>query len=497
MGETRVGRFTRGARQIAAAALAVGVLLTAPAPAVAQTPDYTELATRFRAAHSLEALPTDASALPQALDRLFVTLDLGLFELRYPAASLADPKRGDEFREIALALLDLQLKWRGWLDVTRADPPPPADAAAVRSWIKGWRGDALKKAMAARAADAPFAVAAGANAAQQAALASCAESFRKGGALDLPLEGTSTRLVLAPSREMFIGLVAFVGTLQADWKPLAWSANLAQRSAFQLNELLLLALSHPAPDGSPAGIGMNTREPTGLLQHVTQYAADRVVKHSCGATLDPGFHLSLSVGLVIELFGENNARLFNSGEGKTIPARERFVPGGRSEGGKLAARSADPRWRFEKGRDWFLKQLKLAQAEGNKIAIDVGETAPSPLSHFVLDANDKPNVKDIATAPLLGAYAAAQQVPANFYADYQECLRAYRTCFLHWLMEEAKPLAGGKRGVAQLLRARLTRPAEPFDALCTELYGVPLTAPEPASKALEWQFLAWLNRVRA
>lgn len=492
---------TRRARTISCAVVCSVICAGGFVRAVpAQQADYSDAAERYRAAHALEALPADTSALESALDQAFARLDLGLFEVCYPWGPLADAKHADELRDLLLGILDLQFRARAWLDPQVAEPAPPADAAAVRSWIKAWRGEPLKKAVLARATDAPLTAVANADAKQLAALESMKESFRSGAAFGVVAKGGGStdgaaRLVLAPTRDEFIGAVAWIGSLSDAWKPILWSNNLPQRIEARVNDLQILALTSPAADSNGLGVPMDTREKTGLFQHVTQYAADHVIKHLFGSTLDAGLHSGLAVDLVLDLYGENNARLFGSGEGKTIPARERFVPGGRSSGGKLSARSADSRWRTEKGADHFIKQLKIAQTEGGKAAMKLGESEPSPFAHFILDEREKPQVKDVAHAPVLGTFAASQQIPENFFADYQEFLRAYRAAFLHWLSTEAMTVAGDKRGAAKLLRGRIEKPEATLDALATEVFGVPLTSTDPSSKALEWQFLSWLAKV--
>lgn len=477
-----------GAALLALAGFAAG--------AVAQAPDYHDAAQKFVQANGLTGLPEGEAAIGEALSRGFATLPLGLFEVSAPWSALVDGHRIDELRDVLLGLLDLELRARAWLDVERGDAPPPASAATLRAWIKGWKGDALKKTIAARPTEQSLADFCGADAGEGAAISEFADACRSGAFFGAKLDGSHTQLVLAPTRESFVGLVAFLGEAKADWKPLAWTASLPMQVEFHANQFLVVALVAPAFDGNPAGLPLDGREKTGLFQHVTQYAADRMLRQLFGGKLDPGLHAGLAVDLVIDLYGENNARLFGNKEGNLIPARERFVPGGRSQGGKLSARSADSRWRSEKGRDWFAKQLKAGQTEGGKIALKLGETAPSPLAHFVLDCSTNPGAHDIANAPLLGEFATKQAMPENFAGDYQEFLRAYRSLFVHWLATEAKPASGAKRGAARLLRARLEQPDRPLDEIATEIFGVALTAPDPAGKALEWQFLAWLSTVR-
>src|SRR5262249_19594639 len=151
--------------------------------------------------------------------------------------------------------------------------------------------------------------------------------------------------------------------------------------------------------------------------------------------------------------------------------RNKFVRGGQSHGGKFAKQNADPKWRLEKGKDYFLTSLHRAQQDGASLAATAKESAPSPNAHFSLDVKEMPAEHDFVTAPFLGTFAANAEVPEAFMPDFQECLRAYRAAFVHWLLTVAKPKADNAppRPFARLMRSCVTDAAKPFDDRVTEI----------------------------
>jgi hypothetical protein len=483
-------------RRVALASVLAGTLAAA-SRAQQQESNYTELATRYRSSHGLDGLPTDETAVQGALDKGFASLGVGLFDVHYPWSALSDPKRVDEFKQLVLGLVDLQVHWVAWLadkDPPPNGPQPTPDFDVVRKWVNSWKPEAIRKAIGAEGSPKDFAKLAGATKPVLDAIQSSSDSIRTGSVVGLELKGKPVELVLAAGRAEFVGFTAFVGSLQDEWKKMLWTGILPQRNEFHLNELVCLALENAAANGGDVGTTMNDREKTGLLEHVTQYAADRLVKHYCGSALDAGIATGAAIDLVIELYGENNARVFGAGEGRSTPARFKFVRGGRSEGGKLAKISADCRWRQEKGKDYFTKPLRLSQPEGEKLAITDKSEAPGPTAHFELDCKEEPGEHDYVTAPFLLNNAATKDVSQPFFADYQEFLRAYRSAFVRFLMTDAKPKdADVKRPWAKLLKSCVADPKKPFEERAAAIFGTPLTAGDPSSKALEWQFLEWLG----
>jgi len=475
------------------------LLLVAARPAPQAAPDYTATAAAYVSSHGLSDLPKDETAVEPALGKAYADLDIGLFHVHYPWAALADAKRGDELKQILLGLVDLQQRWIQWLDerepaTKSAAPPVPPEIATVRRWIAGWKMESIRKATASSDASRSLLTAAGGDAAVVSALKGLAAGMRDGSMARLSVAATPTHLVLAAKRSEFQGLVAYVGWLNEEWKKMAWTAALNARTEFHVNEYVFLALETPAPDGGDPGLAMN-REPTGLVQHVTQYASDRLIKSWCGGGIDPQVHTGLAVNLVIELYGENNSRVFGSGEGNKTPARNKFVRGGQSHGGKLAKINADGQWRVDKGKDYFADALRVSQTEGAKQATKEKIGSQNPVANFSLDCKDNPGDHELAVAPFLGAAAAAKEIPENFFGDYQEFLRAYRAGFVRWLSTKAEPKAGSEpRPFSRLLRACIAEPSKPFDEKAAEIYGVPVTAADATTPSLEWQFLAFIPK---
>jgi len=483
-------------------AVTLSAALAAPgaevAPGRPDGPDCAALARDYRATRGLEALPADASAVSAALERNFAAIDVGLFEARYPWSSLADAKRVDELKQIVLGLIDLQASWLTWIDDSSPPSPPPPELAVVRQWAGAWKPEAVRKAVGQASEPRTLLAVTGADEPVTAALRAFAARMRTGTAHGFGLDGDATRLVLAATRSEFVGFTAFVGSLSEEWRRLLWQPSLPLRVEFHLNDLLCLALEHPAADGSDPGLSMNLREASGQRQHVLQYAADRLTRRWCGAALDSGLQIGAAVDLVIGLLGENNSRVFGSGEGNQTPEKKKFVRGGRSHGGKFAKTNADSRWRARLGRGYFTDVLHDAQAAGAKLAAEERQAVPGRTSAFVLDCKDEPGAHELAVAPFLGGAAASKGIPANFFADYQEFLRAYRSCFVHWLRTQAKG-AGGEpppSTFARLLRTCATAADRPIEERIAALYATPLTAPDPSGDSLEWRFLAWLARQR-
>jgi hypothetical protein len=460
-------------------------------------PDFAAMAARYREQRGLAGQPSGREAVEAALASQHARLELGLFDLRYPWAALADEKRGDELREIALVLIDVQARWLAWLDGREKErkPATPEPLATVRKWVAGWKSSALRAAAGERAAHPDFAAIAGASPAVNEAIAAMRSGMRSGSLAGLALEGVPTLLVLAPSRSEFNGFAAFVGESIEQARGFLWTSTLTQRIEFHLDDLVCLALEHPAPGGGEGGVSMSEREKTGLLQHVAQYAGDRLVRHFGRGGLDSGLHMGVAVDLVIDVVGENNSRVFGDHEGNSTPERRKFVVGGR-DGGKLAKLDADGVWRAGRGADHFVKILHDVQKEAGKVASKEIAGAPKDGSFLLFD-RDSPGENEIVTAPFLGDAAGAKAVASNYLADYQEFLRAYRSAFVHWAQHEfaVKPPVAGSP-FARLLHSAATEPGRSLAERVEEAFGVPLTSDDPKQDALEWRFLLWLAKQR-
>jgi hypothetical protein len=195
---------------------------------------------------------------------------------------------------------------------------------------------------------------------------------------------------------------------------------------------------------------------------------------------------------VIALYGENNARSGGSGKAKSTAEYGSFIPGGSSGGGLLPTLSADSRFRENLGRDHFVRVLRMAQKRGAK-----EDTSGRPSSQaFVLHGTDDQD-HQVVHAPFLGKGSGEpQSIPARFNDDYLEFLRAYRSCFLHWLQH----VAGGNKKYAPVRYAELLRgldtegEAKSWEQVLQQVYGAPLRVEDPKGDSLEFRFLEWLEK---
>ena len=340
---------------------------TAPPVAAPKTLDFESLAQQFKSSNGLAALPSDDTAVEPALDKAFVSIDVGIFDVRYLRSELKDSKHFEDLKGIMLGLIDLHahlLAWVGEKDPGKTGMVTTPALTTFRAWVATWKPDLLVKAMASKSDSHELAVLAGADPAVLAAIKESAESLRSGAAAGLKLDLKPTRLALLPSRGDFTGFASYVGSLEPTWKAILWTSILNVRHEFHINDLVGLPLEAPATDGGPVGPSMNDREKTGLLEHVTQATGDKLLREwFCDKEkpgpgqperFDSGVEIGAAINLVIELYGENNSRVFGSGEGKSTPGKNKFVRGGKSTGGKFVKQSVDSRWCTELGKDYFV-----------------------------------------------------------------------------------------------------------------------------------------------
>jgi hypothetical protein len=240
---------------------------------------------------------------------------------------------------------------------------------------------------------------------------------------------------------------------------------------------------------------MNAREKTGLLQHVAQHAANFLTSHYFGGYPAAVFEAGMGIDLVIDLYGENNARAGGSGEAKATAERGEFLPGIDVAGGSLLPISADSKWRSEKGRDRFVRALRKGQRDGAKAAAKQELGKIDPLAFFALESER--GRAQLVCAPFLGTEVGEKAVREDALAEYREFFRAYKSAFAYWLRTQARP-AGAKREkqpFAQLLRTCAAPPqGRTFEQVVEELYGLPLSASDRTVESLEWRFLRWLSR---
>ena len=403
----------------------------------------------------------DPPAMPVMLDRHYTRLLLADFDLRVPSSMLAKDKDLAQVAAIAAALLDLQDHLAEWTSDPDTQKAQRADVATLRKYVTAWRS--------------------------------------KPAATEPPSIAPRTEpcvLVLAPTRKNFVGVVGWLGLWKKVYREEWWKDATAQFSDLRLQDegqVQIVALEYAAPKQNgdvTLGFDMNTREKTGLLQHVLQRAAVSFCWRWLGDDADLAFVLGFATDLVVDVLGQNNARSGGSGKGSSTEGKNAFIPGAPSRGGSMMMVNADSGWRLSQGQDYFVRPLRQAQKAGEHEAQD----SKDKLGHFLL-RDPKGEKRYLVNGPVLGKVAFDRDdVPAEFLDDYLEFHRAYRAGFVHWLQQNG---GKGKAASAERFRTLLQylmdkKEGVSFDALCQAIYELPLAAKAAEVDTLERRFQAWI-----
>jgi hypothetical protein len=405
---------------------------------------------------------------------------------------LEEKSAGDELRDMVLALLDAQSRWLEWMEPTAADAKEvEKDLAALRTWVKTWRGGAISTA--AKDGGADLLAKLGAKDKIAEASERAATSFGNGATLGVEREAPRyERMVFVPSRKEFVELLCFVGWLFPDWRTHYWKADVANWTEFFIKDVKVVALRYPTGgDRYEQGSSMNEDSPTGMQQQITQLAMNSMLDNYFGHSMPPELASGMALNMVIDVYGEARTRADGSLKERETSGYSVFVPGGQSEGGVLPGFSAETRWREDHGADRFLRVLRQAQQEGAGLAKD----AQDKVSHFRLQ--DQNRVKDtVVSGPFFGAAAADFELPAEeFLDDYSELMRSYRCAFVYWLRDESD----NKKKAGELFARLLTDLAHAasladFEQTVTAVYELPVSEEEIGEKSLEGKFLKWLAK---
>ncbi len=438
----------------------------------------------------------DTFSTEEFLTEGYVRIRLGLFEVLMDRVSVRELQDADNFVKVCVSLLTLQECWLDWVE-------PSVDADALKSlrkdfkelkrWLGKVRGSQISK-LAKGLEDwgveeeSDLYVGLRTRASLRAVAERLAESMGRGAFMGLAREDSPESIILAPRRRPFVEWVALAGWVYPELRGGFWHDGIADWTQFYMDRYKVMALEFAAPGAGvanwTAGMAMNSRVDTGMEQQLTQLACNSLVDSYYGERIPESLAGALSVNLVIDVFGECRTRVDGDLRTRRTEAYERFVPGGRSEGGWLPAISADSWWRTESnyGADRFSGPLNMAQKNGYKDSRD-------RIRAFRL-RNDADSAKFVVKAPFLGLAAAEMPVPPSSYVgDYKELLRSYRTAFVNWLHHERGNRA--EETFAALL-VELAQTPQDLEEVLAETYGLPLSTEELTSKDLEGQFLHWI-----
>lgn len=456
---------------------------------------FEKIAQDFLNRHGLKDTPRDKIELDAVLASHFIHGRVGQFEVHFPVSGLE--RRADDLKAAAVALLDAQERWLDWIK------PLGQDQKAVRkdldtfaAWVGKWNPGVLAKARDVGGQDLlalmsiPESVA--------AVSQRLSDTMGRCAPLGVQREGVLvTKLVLIPDRRSYVELVCFIGWLDPEVRKIYWAENVADWTQSFYGEYQLIALEYAAAGRSPGdyehGTSMNERDALVMEQQVVQLAMNSLFDQQYGERVPKAFIGGLSMNLVIDQFDSISTKIDGDLRERSVQAREIFIPGGASSGGFLPPQSAETRWREDRGRDHFIRMLKLTQREGDGL----DKKAKNRLACFAIRA-DNGGTKMPMIAPFLGSVAVeSKPPPEEFRGEFMEFLRAYKCGFIYWLQNKA----GGSDKASQDKFAKLlqsladAKRAGDFEAVFKDVYdGAPLSDLEAGKSSLEGKFLIWLSK---
>lgn len=508
------------------ATTAIAALVLVAAPAVAATAEsklpFPELARDLRGRCGLgEEDPAGLS-----LDRLlasgrYVGLDLGTFEIWYPAWELGEKGRAEDFQKAVEAIVELH---RAWMDYayhgTPAEDAGAADLDVLGKWVKSWSGGTLRK-LEPEGSPSLYDLLGAKEEVVAAArdLRSLVEHGVKERAWDggWKEEGIHvTRIVLCPSRRSLLEHAAFAGEIDLEMRPTLWIDEMAQRSSAWCGRTQLVAMENavfPIDDKDPyRGSSMDFYSKNGMEQSIVERAANSLLRDIYYYLGTHFFEDALATNLVIAVCGENLVGFSWSWgvqrQGASTEGYSRFVPGGNPNGGALPQRLARPGplqgyvgyisdWAKSAGKDYYLDPLRKSQKDGAKEAAKdkERENRKDKTAHFLI--KNEAGGRAVLSAPFFGPDAEGKVLPPNeFLDDYEEFFKAYRSAFFEWIrLHAGKDEDDSRAKFAALIEAQATRDKDaPLHQVVEGVYGQPLSGPDGEGDSLEWRFLSWLAK---
>lgn len=497
------------------ATLALALVPALPTAAGDDHPDFAAFGQSLLKEHLHAASAADVP-FDKLIEKHCVRVQLGLFDIAYPAWALPQKGAFEDLRALSNALLDAEARWVDWL--AKGEPAaaqPQADIEALRGWVKSWKQAALAKVESA--SDKSLFTLCAASEAQKAAAQHLRDALCHPDALGLaPKNGVPLSLVFAPTRKDFMDLVGYTGLVDPAQQTLLWTKDATMWTTFWLDWNLVLALEYPPwvyDKEFKTCMPMDKFEPTGKLEHTLQQATLALLWMCYGDNDALHLQQALAMNMAIEVCGGCNALEGDGGRGTTgaqTQPYEKFVPGGASQGGTLPAIPAAPfdgvrknQWHEGMGKDHYAKALRNGQKNAQKQMIKEKPTDADPLivkdkdAHFLLATEDGTK-KAYVVAPFFGKAAGDKPYPPQeVIADYKEFFRAYRSGFAWWI-EELGDKAGAAPSAAkwkQLMKALAARAeGKSFEDVVLEVYGVPLSGRNGATDSLEWRFIGWLAK---
>ncbi|MBU0753940.1 MAG: hypothetical protein KJ645_02295 [Planctomycetes bacterium] len=452
-------------------------------------------------------IPRQRGALEHALNSGHLMLRLGIFDLWYPRRFLKKKSEEKIFKKIGLAVIDMQKEWVAWSAKPESMSGIDQEIKILEKWVNvlnigqtlSWKNETgitpdlieIKP--------------------PSEKICRASKTFSQFMTEGISLgrndsEKKNIQIVFAPTREEFLGLGSFIGSISELRQEALWREDLVYWTTLNWEPFHVIALEHPlnklGEGDITTGLAMDEDEKTGMLEHVVQYAMERLLIYYYSGSIHPDQVKGLAINMVIELYGQNNVRAGGGSGGLKTAGRSVFVAGASGDG-KLpagyASRFLSGRWRAMKGKDHFLKSLQIAQKNGIKAAKSAENRDPNTGTIFALEPETGLVDPHLVQAPFLDRFKPKPTVPPSYKDDYLEFLRAYRSGFTYWLQYKAHGSADKKRSqeLFQDLLHRIGRSSGPsankkFEDLVLEVYGKPMVPDQECRESLEGDFVVWL-----
>lgn len=456
---------------------------------------YQDMANLFRADNGIQGSPGEVK-IEEVLANNFFSAQVGIFEVWIPNAGLENKTTCKDFKGVCTSLVEAQERWIDWLGVAaQGSEALRDDLSSHQAWIKKWKTSALGHRKPNSATDALTFFEA--EEAQKEVSKRLSESMRSGSILGLKLEkGTApVRLVIMPERKQFVEFLAFAGW----WKPALrknyWTRGIQNWTEFRIDDLQVIALQHPAtsamPDEYSGSSSMKATDPSGLEQQVVQLGTNQLLAYIHGDSMPSPVLRSLSIQMLIEIYGSCHTRNDGDMRGRRTNARSMFVAGGMSSGGRLAKNLAENRWRTDYGKHHYRRILKSVQKGGK--AADKG--SKHKYRAFLIDSNsEKENF--VLRAPIFNPLETNPPVPPGFEGDHAEFTRAYYVSFMHWLQYYA---GGSKPDSAALFAEVISKLTSKernleFGQLLESVYSMPMVNDKLDTDCIEGKYLKWIAK---
>jgi hypothetical protein len=477
-----------------------------------------ELGTAYLKLHCGKKAEPGSCTIEDVVQRDYSHLRLGAFDLAIPSLDLAETDQAEDFRTIAVGLLDLQNHFTHWQELTpEVRKVLDEDFGKLRSWVSGWTTPTLARLARSDEKDLLKAMEA-TDEVRQATERLRATTSGENAQVLSPQWVDGVNIVLCPKRREFMETMGFLGLDDPEWRAQHWIEGADQWTQVWKGPNLVLALEYApwteADPGYHTSMDPERLDPDGVLQHALNQAARALVFRILNRNDTDHFGRAVAAMLVVETAGKI-AVLDGEGQIRTTGAStapyERFVPGGMSEGGVLPAIPAGPldkfaacRWRDSKGQDHFIGVLRSGQKDGAKGAAKdrKNKKGKDKRAHFELAGEDG-QATYVVTAPFLSALAADQPYPPPEYLnDYREFFKAYQAGFWYWMRtlgvegDAAQSARRFEELVKGLANAGVDGGAvsEPIEDTVQRLYGVPMSGVDGSVDSLEWRFLDWLSK---